>query len=168
MHRVMDEIDTYYELTYIPRVDKYDGKFRHIAVKVANNDLTVQSRAGYFALPPDMLRTSGVNAYEVPLLHTLTDMRANRALPFESGGMHFRGDGNLETCGVLIDMPLSNVTLREERGKDKIDGRLCLPGPDQRCQRRGGEEAARRDAARADQGSSVVAQAEPLHGRGIR
>jgi len=122
MHRVMDEIDTYYELTYTPRVDKYDGKFRHIAVKVANNDLTVQSRAGYFALPPDVLRTSGLNAYEIPLLHTLTDMRVNRALPFESGGMHFRGDGSLETCGVLIDMPLSNVTLREERGKDKITG----------------------------------------------
>jgi VWFA-related protein len=122
MHRVMDDIDTYYELTYIPRVDKYDGKFRRIAVKVANNDLTVQSRAGYFALPPDVLRTSGLNAYEIPLLHALTDMRVNRAMPFESGGMHFRGDGSLETCGVLIDMPLSNVTLREERGKDKITG----------------------------------------------
>src|SRR5579871_442119 len=122
MHRVMDEIDTYYEITYIPHVEKYDGKFRHISVKVANNDLTVQSRAGYFALPPDLVRTSGLNSYEIPLLHTLTDMRVNRAMPFESGGMHFRGDGNMETCGVLIDMPLSNVTLREERGKDKITG----------------------------------------------
>lgn len=122
MRRVMEEMDTYYELTYTPRIEKYDGKFRHISVKVANNDLTVQSRAGYFALPPDMLRTSGLNAYEVPLLHTLTDMRTNGALPFESGGMHFHGDGNVETCGVVIDMPLSNVTLREQRGKNMLAG----------------------------------------------
>lgn len=122
LRRVMEDIDTYYEITYTPRIDKYDGKFRRIAVKVANNDLTVQSRAGYFALPPDMLRTSGLNAYEIPLLRTLSDMRTNPKLPFESGGMHFRGDGNMETCGVLIDMPLSNVSLREERGKDKVTG----------------------------------------------
>ncbi|MGA3079596.1 MAG: VWA domain-containing protein [Bryobacteraceae bacterium] len=125
LHRVMEEIDTYYEITYIPRIDKYDGKFRHIEVKVDNHDLTVQSRAGYFALPPDMLRSSGLNAYEVPLLRTLSDVRINPALPFESGGMHFRGEGNLETCGVLIDVPLSNVMLREERGKNMKTGGLA-------------------------------------------
>ncbi|MGA3040510.1 MAG: VWA domain-containing protein, partial [Bryobacteraceae bacterium] len=58
LRRVMDELDTYYEITYIPRIDRYDGKFRRIEVKVDNHDLTVQSRAGYFALPPDMLRSS--------------------------------------------------------------------------------------------------------------
>jgi len=125
LHRVMEEIDTYYEITYIPRIEKYDGKFRHIEVKVDNHDLTVQSRAGYFALPPDMLRASGLNAYEVPLLRTLSDVRTNPALPFESGGMHFRGDGNLETCGVLIDMALSDMTLREERGKNMLTGALA-------------------------------------------
>ena len=143
----MEEIDTYYEITYIPHIDKYDGKFRHIEVKVDNHDLTVQSRAGYFALPPDMLRTSGLNSYEIPLLRALSDGRTNPALPFESGGMHFRGEGSLETCGVLIDMPLSSVTLREKPRQDSDDRRLGLPGPDQRCERRGGEEATRRDAA---------------------
>lgn len=125
LRRVMEEIDTYYEMSYIPRIDKYDGKFRHIDVKVNNNDLTVQSRAGYFALPPDMLKTSGMNAYEVPLLRTLSDVRTNPALPFESGGMHFRGEGNLETCGVLIDMALNHVTLRQERGKNTLTGGLA-------------------------------------------
>jgi VWFA-related protein len=125
LRRVMEEIDTYYEITYIPRIDKYDGKFRHIDVKVDNHDLTVQSRAGYFALPPDMLRASGINSYEIPLLRTLSDGRTNPALPFESGGMHFRGEGSLETCGVLIDMPLSSVTLREERGKNMMTGGLA-------------------------------------------
>ena len=125
LERVMEEIDTYYELSYNPRVDKYDGKFRHIGVKVDRGDLTVQSRAGYFALPPDMLRASGLNSYEVPLLRALSDMVPNRALPFESGGMHFRGEGRLETCGFLIDMPLSSVTLREKRDQKVLTGGLA-------------------------------------------
>jgi len=122
LRRVMEEIDTYYEISYIPHIDKYDGKFRHIEVKVANNDLTVQSRAGYFALPPDMLRTSGLNSYEIPLLRTLNEALPNRALAFESGGMHFRGEGRLEICGIVIDMPLNNVTLREDRDKKMAGG----------------------------------------------
>ena len=125
LRRVMEEIDTYYEITYIPHIDKYDGKFRRIDVRVADSDLTVQSRAGYFALPPDMLRTSGLNAYEVPLLRTLTDMTPGRGLAFESGGMHFRGEDSMETCGVLIDLPLSEISLSEKRGGDSFTGGLA-------------------------------------------
>ena len=125
LERVMEEIDTYYEISYNPHVDKYDGKFRHIDVKVDRSELAVQSRAGYFALPPDMLRTSGLNSYEVPLLRALSDMLPNRALPFESGGMHFRGEGRFETCGFLIDMPLISVTLRQKRDQKVLTGGLA-------------------------------------------
>jgi hypothetical protein len=125
LERVMQEIDTYYELSYNPHVDKYDGKFRRIEVKLDRSDLAVQSRSGYFALPPDMLKTSGLNSYEVPLLRALSDMLPNRALPFESGGMHFRGEGRFETCGFLIDMPLSSVTLREKRDQKVLTGGLA-------------------------------------------
>ena len=125
LRRVMEELDTYYELTYIPHIDNYDGRFRRIDVKVNNNDLTVQSRAGYFALPPDMLKASGLNSYEVPLLRTLSDKPYNPALPFESGAMHFRGEGNMETCGVLVDMALNNISLREKRSGDSLTGGLA-------------------------------------------
>ena len=126
LHRVMEEIDTYYEISYLPHIDKYDGKFRRIEVKVDNRELAVHSRAGYFALPPDMLRTTGLNSYEVPLLRALSDGLPNRGLAFESGGMHFRGEGRLETCGVVIDMPLSNLTLREKSDKRMAGGLAYL------------------------------------------
>jgi VWFA-related protein len=125
LQRVMEEVDTYYEIAYNPHIEKYDGKFRHIGIKLDRSDLTVQSRAGYFALPPDMLRASGMNAYEVPLLRALSDMIPNRSLPFESGGIHFRSDGRLETCGFLIDMPLTNVSLSKMAGKDSLTGGLA-------------------------------------------
>jgi VWFA-related protein len=114
LHRVLEEMDTYYEISYSPKIEKYDGRFHNISVKVANSDLRVQSRAGYFALPPEMLKGVGLNAYEVPLLKALTDMSPGRRLSFESGGLHFHGDGHFQTCGFLIDMPLSSITLNAQ------------------------------------------------------
>jgi VWFA-related protein len=125
LQRIAEEIETYYELTYNPHIEKYDGKFRQISVKLNRPDLRVQSRAGYFALPPDMLKSTGMNIYEVPLLRALSNIVPNKALPFESGGMHFRGDGRVETCGFLIDMGLNNITLRENSDKSKMLGGLA-------------------------------------------
>jgi len=125
LQRVMEDVNTYYEISYIPHVDKYDGKFRHIGVKLDRGDLIVQSRAGYFALPPDMLKTTGLNSYEVPLLRALSDPMPNSGLAFESGGMHFRGEGRLGTCGFLIDMPLTNLTLSKKRDGDTLTGGLA-------------------------------------------
>lgn len=125
VNRVLEEMDTYYEISYTPSIEKYDGRFHNIAVKVARSDYRVQSRAGYFALPPDMLRTTGLNSYEVPLLKALTDMKHNSVLPFESGGLHFHGDDRLQTCGFLIDMPLAGISLRETADKSKLTGGLA-------------------------------------------
>jgi VWFA-related protein len=125
LQRIAEEIETYYELTYRPQIENYDGKFRQINVKLNRADLKVQSRAGYFALPPEMLKTTGLNMYEVPLLRALTNVVPNKNLPFESGGMHFRGDGRLETCGFLIDMSLGELTLRENKDKTKLEGGLA-------------------------------------------
>jgi VWFA-related protein len=125
LQRVMEDVNTYYEISYTPHVDKYDGKFRHIGVKLDRSDLIVQSRAGYFALPPDMLKTESLNSYEVPLLRALSDPMPNSGLAFESGGMHFRGEGRLGTCGFLIDMPLTNLTLSKKRGGDTFTGGLA-------------------------------------------
>lgn len=52
-------------------------------------------------------------------------MRINPALPFESGGMHFRGEGSTEICGELIDVPLKNLSLREQRGQTTVTGGLA-------------------------------------------
>ena len=122
LQRVLEELNTYYEISYTPRIDNYDGKFHSIDVKVDRPQLKVQSRAGYFALPPEMLKTTGLNTYEVALLRALTNMTPGSKLPFESGGMHFHGDGHFETCGFLIDMPLSGLTLRKNSDGSKYTG----------------------------------------------
>ena len=49
--RVMEEVDTHYEIAYPPASERYDGHFRKIEVKLARPGLQVETRGGYFAVP---------------------------------------------------------------------------------------------------------------------
>jgi VWFA-related protein len=69
LEQVASDLRQYYEVSYTPARSEYDGKFRKIEVKVARKGVTVQSRSGYFALPPG---GSTLFPYEVPLLGALT------------------------------------------------------------------------------------------------
>ena len=64
LDRVSGDLDAYYEIAYAP-TNADDGRFRKVEVKVARG-VDVQSRSGYFALPP----TDGAPLlpYEMPML----------------------------------------------------------------------------------------------------
>jgi VWFA-related protein len=49
--RVMEDVDTHYEISYRPASELEDGHFRKIEVKLVRPDLRVQTRSGYFAVP---------------------------------------------------------------------------------------------------------------------
>ena len=70
MQRIATDIGSYYEAAYVPVNQEFDGKFRKISVKVTRPGVTVQSRAGYFALPPG--EGSALLPFEMPLLTALT------------------------------------------------------------------------------------------------
>ena len=70
MARIATDIGSYYEAAYAPVVQEFDGKFRKIEVKVTRPGVTVQSRSGYFALPPG--EGSALLPFEMPLLTALT------------------------------------------------------------------------------------------------
>jgi VWFA-related protein len=69
LEQVASDLRQYYEVSYAPARSEYDGKFRKIEVKVFRKGVSVQSRSGYFALPPG---GSTLFPYEVPLLGALT------------------------------------------------------------------------------------------------
>jgi VWFA-related protein len=79
----------YYTLAYHPKNTDWNGKFRKLAVKVANPELKVQSRPGYYAVPdplgtPDINRTfTEVMQPTAPVSRTLI-MKARVLPPDES------------------------------------------------------------------------------------
>jgi hypothetical protein len=85
--RLAADLAGHYELTYASPSTSYDGRFRRIEVKVARSGLVVQTRSGYFALPPG--ESAALLAYEVPLLAALDRPDPPRDLEIRAGALHF-------------------------------------------------------------------------------
>jgi len=123
LHKLAEDIQTYYEISYNPEIKTYDGSFRKITIKLASSDLRVQSRSGYIALPPALAKGSVLRSFEVPLLTALDSPELPKAFSYEATAMHFRGRQGEPVCELVMDIPLAAVTL-EKQGKGESSGRL--------------------------------------------
>jgi VWFA-related protein len=125
IHKAVEDAESYYEITYDPQIAKYDGSFRRVAVKTDVKDLRVQTREGYFALPPHVAPGQVLAAYEVPLLEAMEQKEPPRDFAFHSAAMHFRGsDGPV--CEVVIDVPVASLQLDENTDAGSFDGRVAF------------------------------------------
>ena len=123
LRRLTEDIETYYEVTYNPGIEKYDGSFRKVELKSDRAGVHLQSRAGYFALPTGVAGGAPVlSPYEVPLLKALDTKPAPKAFRFQSTGLHYRGSGTDPTCDLVIDVPLSNMKLQQDKEKAVYQG----------------------------------------------
>ena len=126
LKRLTDDMQTYYEISYDPQITSYNGAFRTVSVKTDDSNLRVQSRSGYFALPPSMTGGGKVmSAYEVPLLKALEEKPLPHTFGFQSAGMHFRSDAGASTCDIVVDIPLGNMTLQEDKATSFFTGKLA-------------------------------------------
>jgi VWFA-related protein len=69
LESALADMSGYYEVTYDPQLAGFDGSFRRVSVKVRRPGVSVQSREGYFALPPG--EGSVDFPWELPLLKVL-------------------------------------------------------------------------------------------------
>ncbi len=88
LRRLMEDVNTHYEIAYAPKADVYDGHFRKIEVKVAREGLRVQSRNGYFALPE--VGGKPMETYEVAALKALELKPPPRDVEFHVNVLRFR------------------------------------------------------------------------------
>ena len=119
--RVVADIRGYYEVTYTPALTSFDGSFRRIAVKVARRDVVLQSRRGYFALPPsDQI----VLPYEMPLFAALSAPAPAHDFAHQAAALHFGpGPGGTETV-VLVEVPLAALDFAVDQKKKTFALRL--------------------------------------------
>ena len=116
LHRIAEDINAYYEISYSPTIEKFDGSFRKIGVKMARADLRVQARSGYFALP--FIEGQALLPYEMPMLTALNTNPLPRAIPYRAAGLHF-GPGE---SSFVIDVPLDSITfIKDQLTFDKTE-----------------------------------------------
>ncbi len=108
MLRVMEDVRTHYEISYVPTSEVYDGHFRRIQVTVDNPKLTVQTRDGYYALPD--LNGQPVQTFELTALKSLDTKPLPKAFPFEMAALRFRPAGNGYRYEIAFDVATANIT----------------------------------------------------------
>jgi VWFA-related protein len=109
--QITEDVHTYYEVAYVPQIPEYDGKFRKVSVKVARTDVKVQTRSGYFALPPN---EGSVFSYEMPLLQALNASPLPRSLPYYAGAVRFRRVPDGVDYSLVVEVPFKDLTFAEE------------------------------------------------------
>jgi hypothetical protein len=124
LERVSGDLDAYYEVAYTPATATYDGRFRKVEVRVERRGVDVQSRSGYFALPP----TDGLPLlpYEMPMLAAAS--ASPLPSPFEFRATVFRFGrtplGMQHT--VHVEVPLAQLTFEEDRRERKYTLRFTV------------------------------------------
>ena len=112
LERMLGDMTTFYEATYVPPIKDYDGKFRTIDVTTVNPKLTVNTRTGYFALPPSA--DGSVQPFEEPLLKAMAAPQLPDALTFNARVLRF---GNLPdgyTNSLVVEVPVSQLETKKD------------------------------------------------------
>lgn len=109
LRAALDEVRTYYEAAYSPRIAVYDGKFRKISVRVDRPDVVVHTRSGYFALP-QLKGGQQLYAYEMPLLNALNAASPPADVAFRAAAERFDDRGPKVEYMVTLEAPLKGLS----------------------------------------------------------
>ncbi|HVC46878.1 MAG TPA: VWA domain-containing protein [Terracidiphilus sp.] len=124
LQRILGDMTTYYQANYVPPIKDYDGKFRTIDVKALRAGLTVQTRTGYFALPPGA--DGSVRPFEEPLLKALGAAQLPDALKFQARVLRF---GNLPdgyTNSLVVEVPIAQLETKKDTQTNLYTARAAI------------------------------------------
>ena len=108
LHHVNEEIASYYELSFNPGIQEYDGSFHKLAVTANRKDLVIHARNGYFALPPGA-RGEGLQPFEVDLLKILSSGKPSQDVAFRAGSILLQPGPEATSVLVMLEVPLREL-----------------------------------------------------------
>jgi len=124
LRRIDEDMRAHYVLTYMPKNQEYDGRFRQISVKLARPNLDVQTRKGYYAV--DNTIASPVLAYEAPALAALSAARASDSFALRVGALSFPEPERLGLAPILVEAPASAFTYAPDNEKKSYGSNFSI------------------------------------------
>ena len=116
--RLIDDLASYYEASYVPEGPKYDGRFHPLAVKVLRKDVSVQARNGYVALPPGT--PADMQPWEAGMLKYLAAELPTQ-LQFRSQVARFGKTAEGTAAELVIELPLWQLDFREDANTNTLE-----------------------------------------------
>ena len=114
LDRAIDDTSGYYEVTYDPQLTTFDGAFRRITVKVKRPGIVVQSREGYFALPPG--EGSVDFPWELPLADALKASPVPHDFDTHSVAYRFGAEAGGVRYTLVAEIPLEGLAFEGNGG----------------------------------------------------
>jgi VWFA-related protein len=106
VRRINDDMHGYYAVTYVPKNEEYNGRFRHISVKLSRSNLDVQTRKGYYAV--ESVGQLPVLDYEAPAIAGARNTRADsNPFPFKARALSFPATDRPGLTLFLAEAPMS-------------------------------------------------------------
>lgn len=118
LRRVMEDVRSHYEVTYTPSSTNFDGQFRKLAVSVSRPGVTVQSRAGYYALP--MVDGEALAPFEMAALKILTTQPEPHTFDFHAAALRFSPTADGHVYRVVISVPTASLRFAEDPAKNAV------------------------------------------------
>ena len=116
LRRINDDMHGYYLVTYMPKNDDYNGKFRQISVKLKQSSLDVQARKGYYAV--ESLGQLPVLDYEAPAIAAARKAtESSKAFSFGGSALSFPAPSRPGLSLVLAEASLSAFSFAQ--GQDE-------------------------------------------------
>ncbi|MBV9611610.1 MAG: VWA domain-containing protein [Acidobacteriaceae bacterium] len=109
---LVEDTTTYYEVDFAAGMKKYDGHFLAVNVKVVRPAVRVQSRAGFFSLPPGA--AMDIQSFELPLFAALESASRSETIWFDARIFRPALRGNEAPASLLVQVPLSGLIARED------------------------------------------------------
>lgn len=115
--RIDEDMRFHYLLTYAPKNQDFDGRFRRIAVKVHRPDVDVRARKGYYAIRE--VGPSPVLSYEAPAVAVLDGATVPNAFPVRAGALQFPQADRTGITPVLVEVPTGQLTFQTDAEKQR-------------------------------------------------
>ena len=124
LERMREDMTTYYEATYVPPIQDYDGKFRTIGVRPLRKDLNIQTRTGYYALPPGA--DGSIQPFEAPLLKALSAPQLPADLKFGAEVLRLGKlpDGNANS--LVVSVPVAELDTKQDQQTGLYSARVAI------------------------------------------
>jgi VWFA-related protein len=119
LRHVNEEISSYYEVTFNPGIQHYDGAFRKLAVDAGRKGLVIHARNGYFALPPEA-HASGLQAFEMPLLEAISSGKTSRDVAFRAGVVMLQSKDEGSDVSVLVEVQLAGLQPKTDQSRKSL------------------------------------------------
>jgi VWFA-related protein len=115
--RAVGDLRGYYEIAYSPSNRTFDGKFRKVTLKVTRPGVTVQTRSGYFAMPPG--EGTATFPYEVQLLKAMRSPDPPHDLPVHARAFRFGTEAAGQRYTLVLELPLRSVQFDADKDMER-------------------------------------------------